>query len=254
MARRPPVRTTDVTEEQFEVLLAGYVDGQLSADARQRVERELARRPSLRSKLQQQQEAVRAYRAYPVSEPSEEAWKGVWTRIEARLPRESKRVSLETLTDLTADEEFVAEEEESSTLDVLAAQRAAEIETKSAGIAASNGLRPAVGQRTQAVRLPALRYRRVSPLPQPRRRVWASFWAHAAGLAAAAAIVAMVILSVQPIIHTRQLAAYGDVEFDFAADSAGFVDTLRVDDDTYVQIVWVNYSPAAAGHPEEPVQ
>ncbi|HOI53899.1 MAG TPA: hypothetical protein PLP01_01485 [Phycisphaerae bacterium] len=243
-----------MTEEQFEVLLAGYVDGQLSADARQRVERELARRPALRGKLQEQQAAVRAYGAYPVSQPSGEAWKGVWTRIEARLPRESKRVSLETLTDLTADEEFVAEEEEASTLDVLAGQRAAEIEAKSARIAAPSASRPAVGQRTQAVRLTARQDRRPLHLPQPRRRAWTSLWAHAAGLAAAAAIVAMVILSVQPIIHTRQLAAYGDVEFDFAADSAGFVDTLRVDDDTYVQIVWVNYSPAAAGHPEEPVQ
>jgi anti-sigma factor RsiW len=244
------MRTTDVNQEQFEVLLAGYVDGQLSAEARQRVERELSRHAELRDKLEQQQAAAQAYAAYPVETPGDDAWKGAWTRIEERLPHEFKRVSLETLTDLTADDEFVAEEE-ASTLNLLAETRGAVLDPRSTGAARL----PVGGERTQAVRLTARQNRRPIHLPQPRQRSWSAFWAHAAGLAAVLAILAMVLLSVQPIIHTRQLAAYGEIEFDFAADSAGFVDTLRVDDNTYVQIVWVNYSPAeAAGHPEEPVQ
>ncbi|MBN2583567.1 MAG: hypothetical protein JXL80_10900 [Planctomycetes bacterium] len=238
-----------MTDEQFEVLLAGYVDGQLSAEARQRVDRELSRRPELREKLEQQKAAVQAYATYPVETPSDEAWKGVWTRIQDRLPQESKRVSLETLTDLTADDEFVAEEEEPSTIELLA-------EPRPAVVAASSRVAPAAaGERSRAVRLTARQDRRPLHLPQTSRRSWAGFWAHAAGLAAAVAIVAMVILSVQPIIHTRQLATYGEVEFNFETDSAGFVDTLKVDDETYVQIVWVDYSPAeAADHQEEPVQ
>ena len=65
----------------------------------------------------------------------------------------------------------------------------------------------------------------------------------------------MVILSTQPVIHTGQLAVAGEVEFELGADTAAFIDILKVDDENYVQMVWINYSPAQNGaYMEEPIQ
>ena len=239
------MRISDVSDEELNILLAGYVDGELPEAQREYVAQQLALRPELQAVLREQRAAARSYADYPVEEVDQQQWEPIWRHLQDRLPEKSKRVSLESLTDLDVAAEFAAEEEpaaEPSTLDFAAVQ----------GKPAT--AKAAAGKEAEPVRLPKQQKRR--PLRQRIiRRPRATFWAHAAGLAAAVLVAAMVILSTQPVIHTGQLAGYGEVEFELGADTAAFIDILKVDDENYVQMVWVDYSPVEdEGYKKEPIR
>ncbi len=222
-----------MNDEELHILLAGYVDGELPEAQREYVEQQLAQRPELQAVLREQRAAVKTYADYPIEEADQQQWDRTWQHLQQRLPEKSKRVSLELLTDIDVGDEFAAEEEPA---------------------AESLPLKLAERKEAKPVRLPKQQKRR--PLRQRIiRRPRATFWAHVAGLAAAVVVAAMVILSTQPVIRTGQLAAYGEVEFELEADTAAFIDILRVDDENYVQMVWIEYSPAEDGvYKKEPIR
>ncbi|NIA21921.1 MAG: hypothetical protein GWP05_08175 [Anaerolineaceae bacterium] len=240
------MRTSDVSDEELHILLAGYVDGELSEDEREYVEEQLARRGELQAVLQEQRAAARSYADYPVEEVAQQQWERMWGHLEERLPEKSKRVSLELLTDIDLGEEFAVEEEP--------AGEPAMIELATAGGEPAAAKPPPTETEAKPVRLPKKEKRR-SLRQRIIRRPRANLWAHAAGLAAAVLVAAMVILSIQPVIRTGQLAVSGEVEFELGADTAAFIDILKVDDENYVQMVWINYSPAEnGGYMKEPIQ
>jgi len=238
------MRIGDVSDEELHILLAGYVDGELPEAEREYVEQQLARRPELQAVLREQRAAARSYADYPVEEVDERQWERLWRHLQERLPEKSKRVSLESLTDIDLGDEFaVAEEPAEPPMLELAAVRGEPAVAK-----------PPAETEARPVRLPKNLKRR-SLRQRIIRRPWANFWAHAAGLAAAVLVVAMVILSTQPVIHTGQLAVYGEVEFELEADTAAFIDIVKVDDENYVQMIWIDYSPVEdEGYKKEPIQ
>ena len=239
------MRTSDVSDEELHILLAGYVDGELPEAEREYVEEQLARRPELQAVLQEQRAAARSYADYPVEEVVQQQWERMWGHLEERLPEKSKRVSLELLTDIDVGEEFAVEEEP--------AGEPARIELAAAG-GEPAAVKPPAETEARPVRLPKKEKRR-SLRQRIIRRPLANFWAHAAGLAAAVLVAAMVILSIQPVIRIGQLAGYGEVEFELEADAVAFIDILKVDDENYVQMVWIDYSPAEnGGYMKEPIQ
>ncbi len=238
------MRTSDVSDEELHILLAGYVDGELPEAEREYVEEQLARHPELQAVLQEQRAAARSYADYPIEEVDEQQWERIWRHLDERLPEKSKRVSLELLTDIDVGDEFAAEQEPGG--------ESAMVELAARGEPAA--AKPPAEAEAKPVRLPKKekgRSLRQIIIRRPRM----NFWAHAAGLAAAVLVAAMVILSTQPVIHTGQLAVAGEVEFELGADTAAFIDILKVDDENYVQMVWINYSPAQNGaYMEEPIQ
>ena len=232
-------------------LLAGYVDEELSSDERQRVEEHLEKCPECRAQVEEQRAAATVYAQYPVEEPTEGQWQRVWMSLGSRLPARARRVSLESLTDLDVSGELMEQEEEA-----VPRRKSPALGTGplSEVVERARRVRPMEGPREEPV---------FKPIRMPRLKHMV--WAHVAGLAAAAAIMVLVLVSVKPpaqvgpvrqpptevattgpVIRTDQLAAAGQYEIDYGvADSndAPVPYVLQTDTGRDVLLIWA--SPSA---------
>ena len=215
-------------------LLAGYVDGELSPVERETVEDHVAACPECRALMDEQRAGAEVYAAYPVEDARAEDWAGMWTDLEGRLPARAKRVSLESLAGIDVGDEFLDEDKPSAADQALPLEPGAE-PTDVTGQPAAPEAEP--------VRLKEPKRRRVrvfKPIHVPR--VKHTFWAHVAGIAASILIVAMVLLSVKPVIRVEQLASNDQVEIDYVVtdpDNAPIIHMLQSDTGDQIPLIWV---------------
>jgi len=207
------------------ILLAGLVDGELTADERGAVEAHLAKCISCRKLAEGQRQAAAAFATYPVTEPTETDWQAAWRKVGSRLPAGAKRISLESLSEVDFSGDFLHDGEEEP-----AARPAAQ----------PGAAWPARSE--QSVRLDM---DREEPLFKPTRmrRSRRLALAHLAGPAVAALILLLVWLSVKPVIHTSQLASAAQMELEVGAGSnPPVVMMLRSSDGENIPLVWVTES------------
>ncbi len=210
---------------EIHVLLAGLVDGELSADERGAVETHLASCGACQKLVEGQRQAAAAYAKYPVEEPTEPEWQAAWRKVGSRLPTGAKRISLESLSEVDFSGDFLHDVEEAP-----AARPAAQ-----AG-AAWPGEKTKTGQ---AVRLDMDREEPIFK-PTRMRRSRRLALAHLAGPAVAALILLLVWLSVKPVIHTSQLASAWQMELEVGSGrNPPVVMMLRSSDGENIPLVWV---------------
>jgi anti-sigma factor RsiW len=205
------------------ILLAGLVDGELGAEERAAVEAHLAKCGACRKLADGQRQAAAAYARYPVAEPTEPQWQAVWRKVGSRLPTRAKRISLESLSEMDFAGEFLPDVEEAP--------------------AARPSTQPGAAWPAQSPGQPVrLDMDREEPLFKPTRmrRSRRLALAHLAGPAVAALILLLIWLSVQPVIHTSQLASVGQMELEVGAGSnPPVVMMLRSSDGENIPLVWV---------------
>jgi len=196
---------------------------ELTAAERAAVEAHLAECDACRKLAEGQRQAAAAYARYPVEEPTEPQWQAVWRKVGSRLPTGAKRISLESLSEMDFTGEFFPDVEE----------------TPAARPAAQPGAARPAQSSGQPVRLDM---DREEPLFKPTRmrRSRRLALAHLTGPAVAALILLLVWLSVQPVIHTSQLASVGQMELEIGAGSnPPVVMMLRSSDGENIPLVWV---------------
>jgi len=199
--------------EDIRILLAGYVDGELTPAERQSVEEHLRECGECRRLLQEQKAAVAAYAGYPVEPAPAAEFDAMWSRLENRLPEPAKRVNLDRLTEIGAEDEFAD------------AETKAAAEAKAPAPASSSRPPPApkpaapVAQTEPQKRRWFQRARKpVRPptfMPLRFPRLKNTFWAHAAGIAASILIPLMVFMSIKPVIRVKDFARGHDVQIAF---------------------------------------
>lgn len=289
--------------EQFHLLLAGYVDDEISTIERQAVEEHLAACRACKALLGEQRAAAAAFATYPVEAAGEADWDRVWSGIEGRLPTPAKRVALESLSGISVSDEGDEEDDDAEALqlteadevkqaealpeadegeqppllEAVAEQRqavepAADAEPEPQETPKDDAAAPPQGERaappkTAPIAVPAaaaeadvveeprsgepIRIREAPPrqrpmvfkpvrLPRSRHTVWA----HVAGLLAAAALITLVLTSVNPEIRVGDLATIQDVEirveFDPTVDEfQPRIEYLVSDDGTLIPMVWI---------------
>jgi anti-sigma factor RsiW len=205
------------------ILLAGLVDGELTAEERAAVEAHVAKCGACRKLAKSQREAAAAYAKYPVEKLTEQEWQAVWRKVGSRLPTGAKRVSLESLREMDFAGEFLPDVEEAP--------------------AARPAVQPGGAWPAQFTGQPVrLDMDNEEPLFKPTRmrRSRRLALAHLAGPAVAALILLLVWLSVKPVIHTSQLASVGQMELEVGAGSnPPVVMMLRSSDGENIPLVWV---------------
>lgn len=254
--------------EDIQMMLAGYVDDELSDVERRAVEEHLVGCAECRALLNEQREAAAVYAGYTVEPAEETQWQGVWQQVERRLPAPGKRVALEKLADLEAAEEAPAEEaaapsplpEAPAPITAKEAEEEKEVEKEEPEPEAPPAKeREKERKRPRPGRLPEPRRER-EPVFRPLRivRLRHTIWAHVAGVAASILIAAMVILSVKPVIRIEQLATTGQVEigYDMAIDpdQAPVIIMLRSEGGANIPLIWVAHVEEETEGQEETVQ
>jgi len=234
-------------------LLAGYVDDELTAVERQAVDDHVAGCPDCARLLAEQRAAAKAYAAYPVEAAEPADFQRVWAEVQSRLPAPAKRVTLEDISGLDVSEEFLEDEPPVATEPPQSAEPAEtpgpETQTPAAA-EGDQGERPP--EKAEAGRVPP-RPKGRPPVFKPHRmpRGRHGLWAHLAGIAAAALIVAAVLISVRPTIRVDQFATNEQVVIDIDMAPTGaaaqpVIVYLESDGRPTIPMVWV------AGAPDEP--
>lgn len=84
----------ELSEEQ-QILISGYLDGELDAEARRQLEALLARDPAFRREFESMKSlVVGTTRALRIDEPPEEVWDGFLDQVYNRLERRTGWVAL----------------------------------------------------------------------------------------------------------------------------------------------------------------
>lgn len=238
-------------------LLAGYVDDQLTRDERRRVESLLEQNERLAEELAAQREAAAAMAAYPVAEVPESQWRRMWQEVGSRLPAGAKRISLESLTEMDISADMLNEEDlfdqdipavlpesplvavKTDTLPPLHAQPA------SATSPAGDKKRPDADAANRPLRLTDSKRSAVIQPSRAKLRRRRSIWAHLAGLAAAAAVITIVLLSVRPVVPQVKLARAGEVviEMDINDASNSMIRMMQDEQGRSIPMIWIARTP-----------
>ena len=192
--------------------------------------------------LAAQQEAVEAMAAYPLAEVDESQWRRMWQEIGQRLPAGAKRISLESLTEMDISANMMNEEDlfDQPVPVVLPASPLVAVKTDTLppmpGRTAIEKLRSGESG-SRPVRLNDVRQHTPYKVPRVSRRPH-RIWAHLAGVAAAVAIMAMVVLSVRPVILEINLARAGEVviEMDVTDASRSMIRMMQDEHGQAIQI------------------
>ena len=236
--------------EDIRILLAGYVDDQLSSVERLSVEEHLRTCDACRGFLQEQQGAVAVYAQYPVHQAAPAQFDAMWTRLESRLPQPAKRVSLDRLTEIGAGHDLADAEEEAAVQAPKAPPVQAPARQRPAAPQPAQPQQPSDARRrgdTRAQRPPIFK-----PLRFPRLKH--TFWAHAAGIAASILIPLMVFLSIKPVIRVKHFARSDQVQISFPGDDPSgipMVMSLPTNGDGGIPLVWIADVPDDDTEPEK---
>jgi anti-sigma-K factor RskA len=242
-----------VKDQTHYPLLAGYVDGELTLEERRRIDEELGRNDELRQELAAQREAATAMDGYPVAEVEESQWRRMWQEIGGRLPGSAKRISLESLTEMDISVNMLNEEElfEQSVPVELPATPLVAVKTDTLPPLPKPSSKAAEAEKRRIDRPSRVARAQQAPLFEPLRftRGRHGFWAHLAGLAAAVAIMAMVVLSIRPVIPETKLARAGEVviEMEFTDASRSMIRMRQDEHGQSIPMIWIAQTPRDAG-------
>lgn len=246
-------------------LLAGYVDDQLTRDERRRVESLLEQNERLAEELAAQREAAAAMAAYPVAEVPESQWRRMWQEVGSRLPAGAKRISLESLTEMDISADMLNEEGlfdqdmpavlpesplvavKTDTLPPRQAQPPATPATPATPTPpAGDRKRPEADGANKPLRLSnSKRLATAGQTPRLKLRRRRSIWAHLAGLAAAAAVITIVLLSVRPVVPQVKLARAGEVVIEMNIDDASnsMIRMMQDEQGRSIPMIWIAQTP-----------
>ncbi len=239
-------------------LIAGYIDGELTPEERRRLEEHLGRDEHLRQELAAQREAAEAMMAYPVVGVDDAQWRQMWQEIGGRLPGSAKRISLESLTEMDISADMLNEDDLfDQPVPLLLPQNMPPLVAVKTDTLPPAGPKPqpaaekassAEKSKTRPVRLQGARQ---APLFEPLRvvRSRVRIWAHVAGLAAAAMIMLMVVLSVRPVIPEQKLARADEVEIEMSITDASrsMVRVMQDEDGQSIPMIWIAQVPRESG-------
>ena len=239
--------------DELKPLLAGFVDGEITALERQAVEEHVARCEVCRALLDEQLSVAEAYGQYPIEEVPEDRWGTMWTRIESTLPEPVKRVDLESLALVATDDEAATEpldEPDAAEATEAATEPPSDVPGESPEAAGEPDASPASDAKADeaeeepVVRLPKKRSERPRVFKPLRfRRMRHTAWAHAAGIAACLLVAAMVFLSINPVIRVDEFARSDEVTVELVMSDAPRAMprqmTLDADGGGQIPLVWI---------------
>jgi Putative zinc-finger len=239
--------------EELKPLLAGFVDGELTAVEQQAVEEHVGKCEACRELLDEQRAAAEAYARYAIEEVSDDQWGAMWAKLDPELPKPAKRVDLESLASVATDDEGAAElpdepeaadatEGEASVPGVVT--ESPEVADEEADASPAAEAKADEAEEETVVRLPKKRPKRPRVFKPLRfRRMRHTVWAHAAGIAACLLVAAMVFLSIKPVIRVDEFARSDEVVVELVmSDNPRAMPrqmTLHADGGGQIPLVWI---------------